>query len=100
LGKESPTKLEPVWIDCPVCSKQGCSECNNRGRFKIDGPIDLPSWVWDVLSIADRYRKGVPPIAGGSLDQSFWINQACDFVDAERQSHMVDHGMAAMLYAN
>lgn len=50
------------------------------------------------MDIADSYRRGVPPIAGGSLDQTHWINLACSFVDSERMTHLSEIGaLAAMM---
>jgi hypothetical protein len=98
LTREDPTEIEPVWIECPSCAKRGCGECEGKGRFKISGPIKVPSWCWSVLTVSERYRKGVPPVAGGSLDQTNWINQVCDFVDGERQAHLSEYGAMAMLY--
>jgi hypothetical protein len=51
-----------------------------------------------VLDAADRYRKGVPPIAGGSLDQTYWFTQAADFIDYERMQHLGPAGAMAMMY--
>ena len=98
LGGETPSELEPVWVECPACGKRGCGDCDGIRGIRISGPIKVPQWCWAVLTIAERYRKGVPPVAGGSLDQTNWINQACEFVDGERQAHMSEYGALAMLY--
>lgn len=98
LASETPTELEPIWIECPSCGKHGCSECQGKGRIKIDGPIHVPSWCWAVITVAERYRKGVPPVAGGSLDQTNWINEACCFVDNERDAHLASRGIAGMMF--
>lgn len=98
MNKESPTELEPIWVECPACDKQGCSVCDGSRGIKITGHYKVPSWCWSVMTVADRYRKGIPPIAGGSLDQTNWINQVCEFVDVERQTHIGAAGAMAMLY--
>lgn len=98
LGKENPTELEPIWLQCPVCNKRGCSDCDGPRGVKLSGPITVPQWCWSVLTVADRYRRGVPPIAGGALDQTNWINQVCEFIDVERQTHLAALGPMAMLY--
>jgi hypothetical protein len=41
--------------------------------------------VWDLLSAADLCSKGLPPIAGGSLDQTKWFVDAARFAWAEDQ---------------
>lgn len=34
----------------------------------------------DVLRLAEDWKRGVPPVAGGSLDQTESIAQACEYV--------------------
>ena len=34
----------------------------------------------EVLSYAELYRKGIPPVAGGALDQTHWFNEACRLI--------------------
>lgn len=33
--------------------------------------------VWELLTYADLYAKGNPPVAGGALDQTQWFVDAC-----------------------
>ena len=65
------------------------------GRFKWDGKHDAEAMT--VIVISERYRKGVPPVAGGSLDQSQWINGASLFLDGERTSHLGQYGAMALM---
>jgi len=39
--------------------------------------------VAEVLSYAAMYEKGLPPVAGGVLDQTQWFVRACDLIWAD-----------------
>ena len=36
--------------------------------------------LWTVIQMADLYAKGLPPVAGGSLDQSQQFVDAAAFI--------------------
>jgi hypothetical protein len=79
------TKESRVAIECPSCDGHGCSECNG-GHFEIDGcPNSFCSSVVDSLDVFDLWEKGVPPIAGGTLDQSVSFIRAARFFDSEER---------------
>ena len=40
--------------------------------------------VWDAIFYAELYEKGLPPVAGGSLDQAYNFLQAARFIFAEQ----------------
>jgi len=66
--------------DCEKC-KQGsvpCSECQD-GRIIIDCcPLELvTNDIWEVMEYAQLYEKGLPPVAGGALDQAQIFLDAC-----------------------
>jgi hypothetical protein len=47
------------------------------GDVKISGcPNDYCSSVVSATSLVDLFEKGLPPIAGGALDQSVWFLEA------------------------
>jgi len=48
---------------------------------------DLPPIVWDVLTYADLFAKGLPPDAGGAMDQAAAFVEAARWVWAERAEH-------------
>jgi len=33
--------------------------------------------LWEVVQYAGLYQKGLPPVAGGALDQTRWFTSAC-----------------------
>jgi hypothetical protein len=54
--------------------------------------IEVPSAVWELTEMADLYKKGLPPVAGGVLDQAaafvsgcrcYW--NECERIKAERK---------------
>lgn len=49
--------------------------------------------VWALLQYAELYAKGVPPIAGGALDQAHAFNLAARFVWNEQRR--VENELAA-----
>lgn len=57
---------------CPVCQDRGCSECVGRGRIDIGCcPLDyVTGEINDLLDYVELFEKGLPPVAGGTLDQS------------------------------
>jgi len=61
-----------------VCNGVGCKECNGIGRFRLlQCPKELiDGATMDIIQMAELYEKGLPPVAGGQLDQ------AKSFVDA------------------
>jgi len=76
--KDKGTDSDPIEIECPLCNGNGCDECND-GSWVLDGcPNQYCSELVQFVSMADLFAEGLPPIAGGSLDQ------AASFVDAVR----------------
>lgn len=57
----------------------GCGACNDAGRFELaECPTAyVDSEIWNAMEYAKLYEKGLPPVAGGSLDQSHWFTAAC-----------------------
>jgi len=43
----------------------------------------VPEEVWDVLHYADLYKRGLPLVAGGAIDQPRVFTEACRFIWAE-----------------
>ena len=39
--------------------------------------------VWELLKFAGLYQKGLPPVAGGALDQAKIFIDAVDFIIEE-----------------
>lgn len=71
--KEIGTPTEPNEIECPNCDSKGCKECNN-GYFTVDGcPNKFCSDMAYVTQFVDLFQKGLPPISGGTLDQTKWF---------------------------
>lgn len=69
---------QPIEIECPECDghADGCDHCR-EGFVQIQGcPQKFCSDVVEAVQLFDLYEKGLPPIAGGALDQSAW------FIDA------------------
>jgi hypothetical protein len=72
-----------VEIECPVCDGDGCEECND-GVFELDGcPNSFCSPIVRSLDLFDLFEKGLPPVAGGVLDQSQSFVEASQFFESE-----------------
>ena len=54
---------------------------------------DLPGIVWDTLEAAELLRKGLPPVAGGMLDQARAFVDAVRFVWATQAELRAARGM-------
>ncbi len=68
-----------------MCHGVGCDECE-AGKVLITGcPYEAiePSTV-EVLRVAEFWKKGIPPVAGGYLDQTDWIIEACELAWADQ----------------
>jgi len=79
------TQASRVEIECPACHGHGCKECR-EGHFEIDGcPNEFCSSVVDSLDVFDLWEKGMPPIVGGTLDQSVSFVRAAKFFDSEER---------------
>jgi len=47
-------------------------------------PLDyIPAVVWETFELAELFEKGLPPIAGGVLDQAENFLAACRQIETE-----------------
>lgn len=88
-GHPDPTPQSPILLVCPRCDRKqsDCPSCGGRGTFRVEQhPRQLvPPWVWRVCQLADMYLDhGVPPVGGGSLEQSNWFSEAAMFCIGDR----------------
>lgn len=74
-------------MTCLVCKGSGCKECNNTGEIDITQcPLEfIEREVWDVIRYAELFEKGLPPVAGGVLDQAYCFIEACEFIFGEQR---------------
>jgi hypothetical protein len=58
-------------VECPLCSGKGCDECD-KGSFRVTRcpQLEVTGDVFEAIELAGMMRKGLPPIAGGALDQA------------------------------
>ncbi|AMV34327.1 hypothetical protein VN12_19535 [Pirellula sp. SH-Sr6A] len=74
--KSKGTPDSPIEIECGSCDGQGCDSCQD-GFVSIDGcPGEMCSDVAMAVRLAGLFEKGIPPVLGGSLDQSAWFLDA------------------------
>lgn len=66
-----------IQIECPSCSGYGCEHCKD-GQVEIGCPRQETSGMVSLCEAIDLFHEGLPPVAGGSLDQS------ASFVEAAR----------------
>jgi len=75
-------------MDCPDCADGGCGKCED-GFIKITRcPLELitPD-VYEMMELAELYEKGLPPIAGGALDQTASFTAAARLIWRQQQKH-------------
>lgn len=72
---------------CITCSGAGCDECENKGTITITCcPLEMiTNDVWQIIQLVEFYEKGLPPIAGGTLQQAKVFNDAALFIMHEKQ---------------
>lgn len=64
-------------LACPICDEQGCKACNESGYFELTQcGRKYAAEMGELVHYADLYEKGLPPVAGGALDQSAWFTDA------------------------
>jgi hypothetical protein len=70
---------------CPACEGEGCEECK-EGQIDItECPLEMITEdVWQIIRFAELYEKGLPPIAGGVLEQAKVFIDAAQFVMNEK----------------
>ena len=73
-------------MECIDCGGTGCDKCGRSGRIRIeDCPLKLITEdVWEIISLAELFEKGLPPVAGGVLDQAKCFVDAARFVFREQ----------------
>jgi hypothetical protein len=70
-------------MECISCDGVGCEDCI-EGRVQISGcPKKYCREVVPAISLIDLFQKGLPPIAGGTLDQSVWFIEAAKILGYE-----------------
>lgn len=72
----------PIEGECSGCDGFGCDECDGTGKMKITCcPLEyITSDVWEVIRYANLYEKGLPPVAGGALDQAANFIEAAQYI--------------------
>jgi hypothetical protein len=87
--KDRGTDAEPIEIECVACNgtgmqgdgehKQRCDECT-EGVYRVEGcPNQYCSGLTQFVELVDLFDEGLPPVAGGALDQS------ASFIEASRR---------------
>lgn len=71
-----------------MCGGDGCAGCKDLGYTLVeDCPQKrLDGSVWTAVRCARLLNKGIPPIAGGILDQSNHFADAFDQISAEENA--------------
>ena len=72
---------------CTGCEGAGCEECEERGSITIMGcPLDVITGdVWEIIALTELFEKGLPPVAGGVLDQAKCFIDAARFIFSEQK---------------
>jgi hypothetical protein len=63
-----------VLIECPLCSGEGCDQCND-GMFELTQCATqyIDHHLVTAINLAAYADKGLLPTSGGMLDQSAWF---------------------------
>jgi hypothetical protein len=81
-------------IECPACGGTGCPSCD-QGDFEIDRcPLEvITPDIWEAIEMAGFYKKALPPVAGGVLDQANIFIAACTMIWNEEKYYKVPNGL-------
>ncbi len=86
--RDKPTEQTPLEIVCPQCDEKGCEGCGHTGWLKITGCPQ--QWVGSdtiaFIRYAELFRKGLPPVSGGAMDQTQSFIVAERFFEREREA--------------
>jgi len=79
----------PVEIRCVVCGGENFSTCDSCGKTGMMPVEDCPEKlitpdIWEAIELANLWEKGIPPVAGGALDQAQSFVSAARFIFAEQ----------------
>ena len=79
--RDIPTAAEPLVMQCLSCDGTGCDECDHGTIDIACCPMLLVTEdVLEVMEYAELYEKGLPPVAGGALDQAKSFTDACRII--------------------
>ena len=69
--------MEPLALSCMACGGSGCSGCKQMGEVLINHcpQLELDEEILELIGLAELFQKGLPPVAGGTLDQTPWFLQ-------------------------
>jgi hypothetical protein len=72
-------------MTCPNCEGKGCNECKEGKIDIIQCPLELiTNDIWQAIYFAELYEKGLPPVAGGALEQTKSFLDAAQFIMNEK----------------
>ena len=85
----------PLEVVCTECDGDDpeCESCDGQGVFLVTQcpTKEIGEDISDMCPLADLFKEGLPPCAGGSRDQSHWFVQAasrlCSDENKIEQSH-------------
>lgn len=72
-------------MECPACNGAGCGGCQAGIVTIMACPLEIIGLdVWDLIDYAALYEKGLPPVAGGALDQAIYFTRAAKWIFEEK----------------
>ena len=94
-GDSRVNELSPLAMECPGCNGFGCEYCQDDGDIKIEScPLEIiDEKTWEIMELAELFKKGLPPIAGGVLDQAKNFVSAARFCWAEIENYKREKGI-------
>jgi hypothetical protein len=54
--------------------------------------VEVPPEIWEAVELAEFFEKGLPPLAGGVLDQTDAFLQGCRIFWRERERIRAEKG--------
>jgi hypothetical protein len=74
---------------CPACGGRGCEDCGLTGTFEVTCcPLEwVDGQIFEMIEMVEFYEKGIPPVAGGLLDQMAYFVKFASFTSAETRPY-------------
>jgi hypothetical protein len=85
--------MEPICLPCEKCDNGrtpngDCNVCDGAGHTELRTcpKMSVSGDVWGMMLQVELFEKGMPPLAGGSLDQTEAFLDVMEFVWSQRAS--------------
>lgn len=84
--RDAGSESEPIEIECPACNGHGCDQCDEGSVSVTTCPNKYCREMAPLITLADLFAKGLPPVGGGVLDQAAWFLHAAQILERDEDT--------------